>query len=322
MNSKLPTRSGKRPRNGSPNFNSIIGSNVLFVVAHCCDALSMNRVFQIAITAAMLGQLSFAAEASRAARSVHLGFVGAEGDTFYNECVVEKSTDGSYFMVCGWDTGYFGIQQLKSDKKVAIFSVWDPTKGDDPSTVKTEDRVEVLFEGPGTRIKRFGGEGTGGQCMTDFNWKIGETNRFVIHSETTTNAVHKTAYTAFIQPSGSSEWKKLATFRVQTKSAGMRGFYSFVEDFRRDGKSVMDLRRAQFGNGWVRAAGEWKPITKARFTASGAEWESKENIDAGIADGWFYLATGGEIRARRELKSVMTLPEGTRLLPQLPSFGQ
>jgi hypothetical protein len=268
------------------------------------------RKFFVAAVAALVFALqgaAFSAEA-RAARSVHLSFIGGQGDLFYNECVVEKSTDGSYFMVCGWDTGYFGIQQLKGDRKVAIFSVWDPTKGDDPTVVKPEDRVEVLFQDPAARIKRFGGEGTGGQCIIDFNWKIGETNRFAIRAETTTNGVHKTAYTAFIRASGSTDWRKLATFRVRTKQDGMRGLYSFVEDFRRDTKSVMDLRRARFGNGWVRTSvSEWKPILKARFTASNAEWESKENIDAGTSDGWFYLATGGDIHASRELRSIIEL---------------
>jgi hypothetical protein len=283
----------------------------------------MNSVFKVLISSVAVvfvvsGFGSTAAEAPRAARSVHLGFIGAEGDTFYNECVVEKTTDGSYFMVCGWDTGYFGIQQLRSDRKVALFSVWDPTRGDDPNAVKGEDRVEVLFEGAGARIKRFGGEGTGGQCMIDFDWKVGETNRFAVRAATETNEVRKTAYTAFIQKSGSTEWKKLATFRVRTKSEGMRGFYSFVEDFRRDTKSVMDLRRARFGNAWVRTKGDWKPILKARFTASGAEWESKENIDAGIETGWFYLATGGDIRATRELRSVMDLPSSTAKAPSVP----
>jgi hypothetical protein len=258
---------------------------------------------------------TFAADAPRAARSVHLGFVGAEGDAFYNECVVEKSTDGSYFMVCGWDTGYFGVQQLRGDRKVAIFSVWDPTRGDDPNAVKTEDRVEVLFQHPSARIKRFGGEGTGGQCMIDFDWQIGETNRFAIVAVTEMNEVRKTAYTAYIQKSGATNWQKLATFRVRTKIEGMRGLYSFVEDFRRDTKSVMDLRRARFGNAWVRSKGEWKPILKARFTASGAEWESKDNIDAGIADGWFYLATGGDIHASRELRSIMELPSNPAIKP-------
>lgn len=248
-----------------------------------------------------------AAEEFRAARSVHLGYAGMEGDAFYNEVVVEKSVDGSYFMVCGWDTGYFGFQQLRGDKKVAIFSVWDPTVGDDPNAVKSEDRVEVLYSGENVRIKRFGGEGTGGQSMKDFNWKVGETNRFVIQGMTETNGVRKTAYTAYLKEG--DQWTKLATFRVQTKSEGMKGFYSFVEDFRRDKKSVFDLRRARFGNGWVREKGNWKPISKARFTASNATWESKENIDGGVADDWFYLATGGEIKASRELRSMIELPK-------------
>jgi hypothetical protein len=254
----------------------------------------------------------------RAARSVHLGFVGIEADIFYNEAVVEKSTDGSYFMVCGWDTGYFGIQQLKGDRKVAIFSVWDPTKGDDPRAVKVEDRVEVLFEGPGTRIKRFGGEGTGGQCMIDFDWKIGETNCFAIRAVTETNEVRKTSYTAFLKANG--EWKRLATFRVRTKNEAMRGLYSFVEDFRRDTKSVHDQRRARFGNAWVYRSGHWSAVLKARFTASGAEWEAKQNIDAGIAEGWFYLATGGEIRASRELRTVMELPCNSGAAPDIQNF--
>src|SRR6476620_9163369 len=62
----------------------------------------------------------------RAARSVHLSYPAAEGLLFYNEVVVEKSVNGSYFMACGWNTGYFGIQQLGgADDKIVLFSVWD-----------------------------------------------------------------------------------------------------------------------------------------------------------------------------------------------------
>lgn len=278
----------------------------------------MRKFFTALALAVTVHAVAFSAE-PRAARSVHLAFLPPEpqADIFYNECVVEKSADGSYFMVCGWDTGYFGIQQLNRDRKVAIFSVWDPTKGDDPAAVKTEDRVELLFQNPAARIKRFGGEGTGGQCMIDFNWKLGETNQFAIRAETTTNnTIRKTAYSAFLRNGSSNEWQKLATFRVRTKQEGLRGLYSFIEDFRRDTKSVSDLRRARFGNAWIQThAGEWKPITKARFTASNAEWESKENIDAGIIDGWFYLATGGDIHASRELRSIIELPAPLRTKP-------
>ena len=117
--------------------------------------------------------------AARAARSVHLGYPAPDAVLFYNEMTVLESTPGSYFMAAGWNTGYFGIQELDNGRKVILFSVWDPTKGDDPSAVKQEERVECLHT-PDVRIRRFGGEGTGGQCMGSFDWKIGETHRFAV----------------------------------------------------------------------------------------------------------------------------------------------
>ncbi|HMJ91310.1 MAG TPA: DUF3472 domain-containing protein [Candidatus Acidoferrum sp.] len=278
------------------------------------------KAFLFALT--LFALQSFAAETNsppRAARSVHLGYTAPEGDLFYTEMVVNESVNGSYFMACGWNTGYFGIQQLNNPtNKVAIFSVWDPTKGDDQKAVKPEDRVELLFEGAGVRIKRFGGEGTGGQCMTPFAWKIGETNRFALHGEV---QGEKTAYTAWLFDHSTNAWRKLATFRTRTGGKWLGGYYSFVEDFRRDTKSVDQVRRAQFGNGWVHArTGEWQPLTKARFTASGAKWESKENIDAGTGDDWFYLATGGDTKMSRELRSSMTV-NSKQATPQLPFFA-
>ena len=248
-----------------------------------------------------------AGEAFRAARSVHLVYPAPAGLYFYNEVVVEQSVNGSYFMACGWDTGYFGIQQLDGpDDKVVLFSVWDPTKGDDPNVVKREDRVEVLYQGDGVRIKRFGGEGTGGQCMWNYNWQPGETNRFLVGAEV---KGQKTAYTAWILTKES--WKQLATFATQTKGRPLRGYYSFIEDFRRDRKSVQETRRARFGPGWVQSTNsEWVALTRAKFTASGASWESKENINAGVDARTFFLATGGPITRTRELGSLIELPTG------------
>ncbi len=104
----------------------------------------------------------------------------------------------------------------------------------------------------------------------------------------------------------------------RTGGKPLSGYYSFVEDFRRDTKSVHETRRARFGNGWLRTTkGDWVALNRARFTASGAEWESKDNIDAGLNDGWFYLATGGAITKSRELRSLMELPAPVAL----PDFG-
>ena len=243
--------------------------------------------------------------APTAARSVHLGYPAPDGSLFYTEMVIDQSVPGSYFMAAGWNTGYFGLQQLgKADEKVVIFSVWDPTTGDDPGAVKTEDRVEVLHEGTGVRIRRFGGEGTGGQCMAPWPWALGETQRFLLQGEV---QGAKTAYTAWVSRAG-SDWKKLATFRTRTGGLPLRGYYSFVEDFRRDGSSVGETRKARFGNGWVKTiAGDWVPLNRARFTASGADWEARDNIDSGESGSWFFLATGGDIRASHPLQTLLRL---------------
>ncbi|MGO8930447.1 MAG: DUF3472 domain-containing protein [Limisphaerales bacterium] len=254
--------------------------------------------------------------APRAARSVHLHFPVPEGNLFYNEMVVEQSVPGSYFMACGWDTGYFGLQQLdRAEDKVVLFSVWDPTRGDDPNAVQSEDRVEVLAQGEGVRIRRFGGEGTGGQCMAPCPWKLRETNCFVVQGEVQGD---KTAYTAYLWLPSKQSWWKLATFRTRTGGRPLRGYHSFVEDFRRDGQSARQTRRATYGNGWVRTLqNQWTALDRARFTASNAVWESRDNIDAGLAASRFYLATGGSITSRTKLQEVIQLPVAPTKPPAL-----
>lgn len=252
-------------------------------------------------------------EPPRAARSVHLQWrpppTAVEPEIFYLEMAVEQSTPGSYFMACGWSGGYFGIQEVRDGKKVAIFSVWDPTKGDDPKAVRPEDRVELLHEGDGVRIKRFGGEGTGGQCMVDFPWIVGEVVRFLVRAEPHVAPEivgGKTAYAGWIYDPRQKAWRHLVTFRTRNEGKLLRGLYSFVEDFRRDTKSVDDVRRARFGSGWVRsAAGAWTPLLEARFTASRANWEARDNIDAGAGADGFFLTTGGATPRGPELNGTL-----------------
>ena len=270
----------------------------------------------IAVAAVVLcpSSASAAPKPPLAARSVHLGYPAPDAALFYTEMVVAESVNDSYFMAAGWDTGYFGIQQLGSPtNKVVLFSVWDPTKGDVANAVPLEKRVELLHEGEGVRIRRFGGEGTGGQCMAPLAWKIGETNRFLMRAEV---QGEKTAYTAWVWRGDKKDWWKLATFRTQTGGQSLTGLYSFIEDFRRDSKSATERRRARFGNGWVQVlSGEWAPLTNARFTASSSEWEAKETIDAGHSGGWFFLATGGETKTTTPLHSMIKLPQVHRQPP-------
>jgi hypothetical protein len=254
------------------------------------------------------------AEPPRAARSVHLGWLAPEGTVFYIEMTVAQSTAGSFFMACGWNTGYFGIQELADGRHVAIFSVWDPTDGDDPGAVTVEDRVQLLHSDPSARIRRFGGEGTGGQCMLDFPWKLDEPHRFLVHATVEGNW---TAYAGFLYFPEAGQWKHLVTFRTRTGGQPLKGYYSFVEDFRRDGASVGEVRQASYSNGWIRSIqGEWVSLTQARFTASGAEWESKDNIDAGVTGSKFYLTTGGTTRQTVGLRARLAIAPPGLTLPE------
>jgi len=253
----------------------------------------------------------------KAARSVHLAYEAASAAAFTAEVVVERSTPGSFFMVCGFSRGYFGLQELSNGKKLIIFSVWDPTQGDNPKDVPPEKRVEVLFKADDVLVKRFGGEGTGGQSFFNFDWKLGAAYRFCVRAVVEGD---KTAYSAHFLVPDKNEWKHLVTFRTATgKGGGLRGLYSFVEDFRRDTKSATEARRAAFGDAWTfDAAGAATRIAKARFTASGATWEAKDTIDAGVADGRFYLQTGGDTKTLNALRSMLTLPASNTAAPAVP----
>lgn len=222
-----------------------------------------------------------------ACRSVHLWYPGPEGIAFYNEVTIEQSAPGTYFMACGFDKGYFGIQELADGKKVVLFSVWDPGEQNDPKAVTSDRRVKVVAQGEGVRVKRFGGEGTGAQSFLDYEWKIGQTCRFLIKS--TMEGDH-TAYAAYFRPADAAEWKHMATFSTLSGKP-MHGFYSFVEDFRRNRVSAAQVRRARFGNGWaLNADHQWVALTRARFTADS---NPATNIDAGSDGPSFFLATGG-----------------------------
>ena len=248
--------------------------------------------------------------AGLACRSVHWQWRGPAGTAFYNEVVVDQSAPGTYFCVCGFNHGYFGIQQLDDKRKVVIFSVWDPGKQDDPTKVDENDRVKLLYNDPAVRVKRFGNEGTGGQSFLDLDWRVGETVRFMVSSERLDN---RTAYTGWLYMNEAKEWKKLVTFSTITKDEKLGGYYSFVEDFRRNKISATQPRVSRFGNGWVLADGKWQAIDRGRFTADN---NPAKTINAGLKEDRFFLATGGEIaNSDLELNKSIELPTAVRLPP-------
>lgn len=248
----------------------------------------------------------------RAARSVHLTYTAPRSTTFYNEMTVDETTPGSFFMACGFDQGYFGIQDLGS-RKVVLFSVWDPEPKDDPGAVPADRRVETLYRADEVRVGRFGNEGSGGQSFFDFDWKVGEVYRFLVEAAVEGD---KTSYGAWFYLNEPGVWKHLTTFRAITGGRALWDLHSFLEDFRRDGKSLHERRAARFGNGWARGMdGAWTSLTEARFSA---DQTTVQTIDAGAREYEFYLATGGDTTKHCELRSWIQRPRGNFRPPKWP----
>jgi len=287
------------------------------------EAEGMKRsVFVFGLLAALFFQAIFPASGGAserlkgiACRSVHLQYPAPEGVAFYNEVTVEKSSEGTYFCVCGFRMGYFGMQELWRGKKVLIFSVWEPGRQQRPDEVEESRRAKCLFAAPDVRVRRFGHEGTGGQSFFDYDWETGRTYRFFVAAEV---RGERTAFAAYFYLPEKGRWKHLVTFSTLAGGKGLRGYYSFVEDFRRNRISATKVRKAYFGNGWVKTkAGRWAALTRARFTADS---NPVTNINAGVEDGRFFLATGGETRnTGAKLWSWIKRPStGASLPPDLP----
>jgi hypothetical protein len=226
-----------------------------------------------------------------ACRSVHLNYPAPAGAVFYNEVVIDESAPGTYFCVCGFSKGYYGLQELGNGKKVVIFSVWDPGEQNDPKAVDEDRRVKLLHQGEGVRIGRFGNEGTGGQSFYDLDWKKGETYRFLVAAKP---AGERTEFAAWLYLNDAKKWQHLVTFSTITGGKPLSGYYSFVEDFRRNRESAKQARVARFGHGGViDEEGKWHGFASARFTGDN---NPATNIDSGERDGWYFLATGGETK--------------------------
>jgi hypothetical protein len=247
-----------------------------------------------------------------ACRSVHLAYPGPEAVAFYNEVTPLQSADGTYFCVCGFNKGYYGMQELANGKKLLIFSVWDPGTQNDPKKVKDDDRVKMLHKDPSVRVGRFGNEGTGGQSFLDYEWKVKETYKFLVKSKPAGEG--RVEFAGWFYHPEAKEWKHLISFSTQSKNQ-LKGYYSFIEDFRRNKISTTKARTAHFGNGWIQTDdGKWHELAKAQFTADS---NPVLNINAKLDGARFWLGTGGELtNDDTKLRSFMTRPEGKA--PEVP----
>src|SRR5262249_33903552 len=114
--------------------------------------------------------------------SVHLSYPlppDANVAAFTSEVTVRADPLWSYYMACGFQRGYFGIQVNSPTERRIIFSVWDSgSEAADRGKVAAEDRVQLVAKGDGVFTDSFGNEGTGGHSHLVYPWKTGQTYRF------------------------------------------------------------------------------------------------------------------------------------------------
>ena len=171
---------------------------------------------------------------------------------FYNEITVTETADNTYYMTNGFRGGYMGIQD-RSPKWV-LFSIWDNPGG------SSDDQVDVLAQGKGVTVERFGGEGTGGKSFLAYDWNVGETYQLIVNVKPDTEASDKAIFTGWFRIPELNIWRLLASFRVRpfVASKKFEGIYSFLEDWIGTGMR----RQGLWGTAWFKSEnGSWVQAT-------------------------------------------------------------
>ncbi len=254
--------------------------------------------------------------AARQCTSVHIGYLPTipTHTAAYNEMVVEKSAEGTYFAVNNFGCGYIGVQELAKKKadgtfeRAAIFSIWDAKdSGDNPHAAPEEERAKLVQKGRLVTTRRFGGEGTGGNSMRPFDWKEGDVIRTLVIERPDGEDFRQLA--GYIWDPETKQWELLSCWRIQALTRGLGGGCGFVEDFRRNVESKQKERRATFGPAWRWDGKAWSQATEFRFTKDGNP-NMEINCRVNPQLGYFSLATGGNIKPEADFPvwATKTLP--------------
>ncbi len=247
--------------------------------------------------------------------SVHINYdllaAGNEIEWFYNEIKVPVGSDpiGSYFMANGFKEGYFGIQVNSATERRVLFSVWSPFTTDDPAKIPDDQKIRMLKKGAQVHAGEFGHEGSGGQSYLKYDWKAGQTCKFLLHAQP--DADQYTTYTAYFYAPTEQKWLLIASFKRPHTNTYLTRLHSFLENF--DPLMGNMVRKAFYQNQWVRTkSGEWIPLSKMTFTGDAtAQKGYRADYGGGEEKGAFFLRNGGFFNDNTVLKTVFTHEPGT-----------
>lgn len=288
---------------------------------HCAEFRGLNRTGEyfavmtgiIIEGAAASGKLAFVKDDfhfGRRGPSVHLRYeVPAEAGEimwFYNEITVPEGEDvsGSYFMANGFADGYFGMQVNSASERRILFSVWSPYKTDNPGEIPEDYRITLLRKGNDVVTGEFGNEGSGGQSFRRYNWKAGNTYKFLLRG--TPSVEGSTDYAAWFYAPEIGKWELIAGFRRPKTSNYLKSLYSFLENFIPETGYI--ARKGYYSNQWVADKnGKWHELTSAKFTADAtARKGARLDYSGGSENGKFFLRNCGFFDSTTQMDQVFT----------------
>jgi hypothetical protein len=149
----------------------------------------------------------------------------------------------------------------------------------------------MLGKGQGVTTGEFGNEGSGGQSYKVFNWKAGNTYRFLLKGEPSIN--NSTDYTAYFYDPEVEKWNLIASFRRPHTTTYLKRPHSFLENFRTEVGHIS--RMGEYTNQWILdTKGQWHELTRAKFTADAtARKGSREDYAGGAVGNKFFMKNCG-----------------------------
>lgn len=241
--------------------------------------------------------------------SVHLNYPIQDDEQiewFYNEVTVPEKQDviGSYFMANGFGEGYFGMQVNSDKERRILFSVWSPFKTDDPKSIPRDKQIILLGKGAGVHTGEFGNEGAGGQSYLQYNWKAGNTYRFLLRGKPSGDST--TTYTAYFFAPEENAWRLIASFRRPQTETYLKKLHSFLENFIPETGNLG--RMVYFGNQWIcNANGQWKELDQARFSADATARKGyRMDYAGGVSNEYFYLKNCGFFNETTVIGTALT----------------
>src|SRR3569833_3261658 len=184
--------------------------------------------------------------------SVHLGYQlpdSVKAERFYNEVTVPKGNDilGSYFMACGFNEGYFGMQVNSPTERHILFSVWSPFNTDDTKAIPEDQKIIMLKKGDNVHSGEFGDEGSGGQSYLNYMWKAGNTYKFLVHAKPDGNG--RTEYSAYFLAPEISKWQLIASFSRPKTNTFLKYLHSFLYNFESEQGTI--TREVHLKKDWI-----------------------------------------------------------------------